>query len=183
MSINQLELNFNVKYPGRFFDGIKIKISTFLLIFVLAVTAILIGIYFISWDYGRVITQWSIIIGIILVGIGVVGAFCSPFIGLFTGFNRGFKGSMKIEFIKDGTTSKWQFSLKCEKKSGIFTDSGEVNTINLKGKVAVLSTLNGKDYYIPQKAIGGGDWQRLLEIEKEVREYRIEETKKRMQRK
>lgn len=73
--------------------------------------------------------------------------------------------------------------LKRREKKRHFTDSGEVNTINLKGKVAVLSTLNGKDYYIPQKAIGGGDWQRLLEIEKEVREYRIEETKKRMQRK
>lgn len=175
----KFSIEFDGRYKGKAKDALKQKVSSFFWTFFIGLLVTAAGFYTSTLPFYRVITPVERVFGIAVMVGGITLIIASPFVGIFKGFNRGFKGKMHFFFEKKDGEEEWNYILSATKNGVWYEEYGKVSLIDIKGNIASLRTDKAKDYYIPLRALTDEERHNLAVTEKEVRDYRIEETRKR----
>lgn len=145
-------IEMNSDYKGKRKDILKLKSSSFLWAIVLGIIIFFTGVYISFIDYNRVINDIVFILGIIVMIIGALFLFSSPFVFLFKGLNKGLKGKISFTFTK-GEDNKWAYALTATKKDKLYQESGFITMAQKKKCFFDLINDKGKEYYIPIKVL------------------------------
>ena len=145
-------IEMNSDYKGKRKDILKLKSSSFLWAIVLGIIIFFTGVYISFIDYNRVINDIVFILGIIVMIIGVLFLFSSPFVFLFKGMNKALKGKISFTFTK-GEDNKWAYALTATKKDKLYQESGFITMAQKKKSFFDLINDKGKEYYIPIKVL------------------------------
>lgn len=145
-------IEMNSDYKGKRKDILKLKSSSFLWTIVLGIFIFFTGVYISFIDYNRVINDIVFILGIIVMIIGALFLFSSPFVFLFKGMNKGLKGKISFTFTK-GEDNKWAYALTATKKDKLYQESGFITMAQKKKCFFDLINDKGKEYYIPIKVL------------------------------
>ena len=145
-------IEMNSDYKGKRKDILKLKSSSFLWAIVFGIIFIFTGVYISFINYNRVINDIEFILGIIVLIIGVLFLFSSPFVFFFKGLNKGLKGKISFSFMK-GEDNKWAYALTATKKDNLYQESGFITMAQKKKCFFDLINDKGTEYYIPIKVL------------------------------
>lgn len=145
-------IEMNSDYKGKRKDILKLKSSSFLWAIVFGIIFIFTGFYISFINYNRVINDIEFILGIIVMIIGVLFLFFSPFVFFSKGLNKGLKGKISFSFMK-GEDNKWAYALTATKKDNLYQESGFITMAQKKKRFFDLINDQGTEYYIPIKVL------------------------------
>ena len=173
----QFEIEFNADYKGKTKDIIRTKFKSFLTVFLLGLLGIVVGIFvaLVRID-GSYIPPWERVLGIVITVCGVLAVLSSPAVLIFTKFNDGFFGKVRIVFDKNPDNSEWAYVLTTTRKGKPYEDSGYVNLITVEKNLAEITTIGGKTFFVPFLELCEEQRGLLVEISKEIKQKRIDAT-------
>ena len=152
METMSFTIEMNSDYKGKRKDILNLKSSSFLWTIVFGIIFFFTGFYIYFINYNRVINDIEFILGIIVIIIGVLFLFFSPFVFFFKGLNKGLKGKIRFSFMK-GEDNKWAYALTVTKKDKLYQESGFITMAQKKKCFFDLINDKGTEYYIPIKVL------------------------------
>ena len=136
----KFSIEFDGRYKGKAKDALKQKVSSFFWTFFIGLLVTAAGFYTSTLSFYRVITPVERAFGIAVMVGGIALIIASPFVGIFKGFNRGFKGKMHFFFEKKDGEEEWNYILSATKNGVWYEEYGKVSLIDIKGNIASLRT-------------------------------------------
>ena len=139
--------------------------------FLFSIVLIGLGIYFLAFQKDPSFSPFASL----FVIAGVIGILVSPIVALFRkSENKGFTGSILIHFYKNGNSKIYDYHLIGTRKGEPFESKEQVFSVEMKKYIAILTSPQGKCFYIPLRQINGDEIEKLKRISKETMEMRTQ---------
>lgn len=165
-------LSFPAKYKGKFADVIRRKFKAFGWTIAVSVTlfvvSIIISFFMSDFEFGG---GNRFTYGLVLFYVSILLFVCSPFVLLFSGINSGLSGQISMTFTSS-ENGECTLAVTATKFGKPFSTEARVNLIDMHPTYAQISTVGGRDYFVPLGQITDEQKGNLLLLERQIRNLR-----------